>query len=43
MGYQVLSEYKYVEQALSRHVLWNKPTLQASIDDVNEQMKKLNY
>jgi len=26
----------------SKHVLWNKPTLQASIDDINKKFKSLN-
>lgn len=26
----------------SKHVLWNKPTLQASIDDINKRFNKLN-
>ena len=27
---------------LSRHILWNKPTLKASIDDINKRFKNLN-
>ena len=26
----------------SKHVLWNKPTLKASIDDINKRFKGLN-
>ena len=26
----------------SRHVLWNKPTLKESIDDINKRFKNLN-
>ena len=26
----------------SKHVLWNKPTLKASIDDINKRFKSLN-
>ena len=26
----------------SKHVLWNKPTLKASIDDINKRFKNLN-
>ena len=26
----------------SKHVLWNKPTLKASIDDINKRFKILN-
>ena len=26
----------------SKHVLWNKPTLKESIDDINEKFKNLN-
>ena len=26
----------------SKHVLWNKPTVQASIDDINKRFKSLN-
>ena len=26
----------------SKHVLWNKPTLKASIDDINKKFKGLN-
>ena len=26
---------------MSKHVLWNKPTLQASVADINEQFKHL--
>ena len=26
----------------SKHVLWNKPTLKASIDDINQKFKNLN-
>ncbi len=26
----------------SKHILWNKPTLKASIDDVNKRFKNLN-
>ena len=26
----------------SKHVLWNKPTLKASIDDINKRFKDLN-
>ena len=26
----------------SKHVLWNKPTLKESIDDINKRFKKLN-
>ena len=26
----------------AKHVLWNKPTLQASIDDINKRFKKIN-
>ena len=26
----------------SKHVLWNKPTIQASIDDINKKPKSLN-
>ena len=27
---------------MSKHVLWNKPTLKASIDDINKRFKRLN-
>ena len=27
---------------MSRHVLWNKPTLQASVDDINNNSKNMN-
>ena len=27
---------------MSKHVLWNKPTIQASIDDINNKFKSLN-
>ena len=27
---------------MSKHVLWNKPTIQASIDDINKKFKSLN-
>ena len=26
----------------SKHVLWNKPTLHASVADINKQLKSLN-
>ena len=26
----------------SKHVLWNKPTLKESVDDINKRFKKLN-
>ena len=26
----------------SKHVLWNKPTLKESIDDINKRFKHLN-
>ena len=26
----------------SKHILWNKPTLKASIDDINKRFKNLN-
>ena len=26
----------------SKHVLWNKPTLKASVDDINKRFKNLN-
>ena len=26
----------------NKHVLWNKPTLKASIDDINKRLKSLN-
>ena len=26
----------------SKHVLWNKPTLKASVDDINKRFKGLN-
>ena len=26
----------------SKHVLWNKPTLKASIDDINKRLKNMN-
>ena len=26
----------------SKHILWNKPTLKASVDDVNERFRNLN-
>ena len=29
--------------ALSKHVLWNKPTLKASIDDLNTRQKQYNF
>ena len=29
--------------ALSKHVLWNKPTLKASIDDLNARQKQYNF
>ena len=27
---------------MSKHVLWNKPTLQASVADINKKLKSLN-
>ena len=27
---------------MGKHVLWNKPTIQASIDDINKKFKSLN-
>ena len=27
---------------MSKHVLWNKPTLQASVADINKRFKSLN-
>ena len=27
---------------MSKHVLWNKPTLKASIDDINKRFKNMN-
>ena len=26
----------------SRHILWNKPTLEESVDDINKRFKNLN-
>ena len=27
----------------SKHVLWNKPTLQASVNDLNKKFKSMNF
>ena len=27
----------------AKHVLWNKPTLKASVDDLNKQFKNVNF
>ena len=27
----------------SKHVLWNKPTLQASVNDLNKKFKSINF
>ena len=27
---------------MSKHALWNKPTIQASIEDINKKFKSLN-
>ena len=28
---------------MSKHVLWNKPTLQASVADIDKKFKRLNF
>ena len=36
------NNYMLIGINMSKHVLWNKPTLQASVADINKTLKHIN-